>query len=255
MVPSSIVSYASGPRSTHTQWYFSGCPNQEIGWPFPFEGLVIGTSSYFAADCEATIKNCTHPFGAPSRILICQIIHACSTIKGLIIGKSSCLGADSATKKHCCPSSTWAAWNVDVQLIPVLFSGRPNQEMWWPFLLNGVIIGTSFCFFADSATMKNTGWFIPVSNFMRLLPRVCSHKHFCSVCPNQGLGSPFLFKGPVKGSYSFIGVDSAIYTKNWPKKGLLDAPMNRLIIESTFKTRLSTTICFLCFQGTMGSPR
>jgi hypothetical protein len=34
---------------------FSGCPNQEIGWPFLFKGLKIGTSSYFGTD-SATEK-------------------------------------------------------------------------------------------------------------------------------------------------------------------------------------------------------
>jgi hypothetical protein len=30
--------------------YFSNCPNQEIGLPFIFKGLIIGTCSYFGAD-------------------------------------------------------------------------------------------------------------------------------------------------------------------------------------------------------------
>jgi hypothetical protein len=33
-----------------TQGFFSGCPNQEIGQTFLFQGLIIGTSSYFGAD-------------------------------------------------------------------------------------------------------------------------------------------------------------------------------------------------------------
>jgi hypothetical protein len=29
---------------------FSGCPNQEIGWTFLFNGIIIGACSYFGAD-------------------------------------------------------------------------------------------------------------------------------------------------------------------------------------------------------------
>jgi hypothetical protein len=29
---------------------FSCCPNQEIGWPFQFKGLILGTCSYFGAE-------------------------------------------------------------------------------------------------------------------------------------------------------------------------------------------------------------
>jgi hypothetical protein len=30
--------------------FSSGCSNQEIGWPFIFQGLIIGAFSYFSAD-------------------------------------------------------------------------------------------------------------------------------------------------------------------------------------------------------------
>jgi hypothetical protein len=48
-------------RSVHwewleCQWLFSGCPNQEIGWPVLFKGLIIETCSYFGAD-SATEKD------------------------------------------------------------------------------------------------------------------------------------------------------------------------------------------------------
>jgi hypothetical protein len=34
--------------------YFSGCPNQQIGWPFLLNGLIIGTCSHFVD--SATLK-------------------------------------------------------------------------------------------------------------------------------------------------------------------------------------------------------
>jgi hypothetical protein len=62
---------------------FSGCPNKEIGRPFIFNGLIIGTCSYFGADSATYIKhwggsalfiqNCTwiiitHEYGCYIRI-------------------------------------------------------------------------------------------------------------------------------------------------------------------------------------------
>jgi hypothetical protein len=40
----------------HIDDLFWGCQNQEIGWPFLFKALIIGTSSYFGAD-STTKKN------------------------------------------------------------------------------------------------------------------------------------------------------------------------------------------------------
>jgi hypothetical protein len=33
-----------------TNCIFSGCTNQEIGWTFPFKGIIIGTLSYLGMD-------------------------------------------------------------------------------------------------------------------------------------------------------------------------------------------------------------
>jgi hypothetical protein len=37
----------------HSAVFFSGCPKQQIGVPFQFEGLAIGTCSHFGVDSAA----------------------------------------------------------------------------------------------------------------------------------------------------------------------------------------------------------
>jgi hypothetical protein len=48
--------------------FYSGCPNQEIGRPFLFKGLVVRTTSYFGADSTTTINIVPLPLGPPSGV-------------------------------------------------------------------------------------------------------------------------------------------------------------------------------------------
>jgi hypothetical protein len=43
-----------------TAIFFSGCPNQEIGWSFLFKCLTIGICSYFGADSATHECACRH---------------------------------------------------------------------------------------------------------------------------------------------------------------------------------------------------
>ena len=54
---SSLWNIAVRPAHTYWQCFISGCPNQEIGWPFQFIGHIIGTYSYLGAD-SATKNHC-----------------------------------------------------------------------------------------------------------------------------------------------------------------------------------------------------
>jgi hypothetical protein len=65
----SCMSYASG--------IFSGCPNQEIGWPFIFKGLIIWSSSYFGVD-SATKKNIESCVGLPHTDSIYTAPYTCT---------------------------------------------------------------------------------------------------------------------------------------------------------------------------------
>ena len=60
---------SKGDPLPHVSWlwhsgFFSGCPNQEIGRPFIFLGIIIGTSPYLGADSTTKKKLLWHKWRA-----------------------------------------------------------------------------------------------------------------------------------------------------------------------------------------------
>jgi hypothetical protein len=110
-------------NNTH-QCYFGGCPDQDLGWPFIFKGLIKGpcTYSFWSGFCQLK-EQCTPP---------AQLSSASITTATHSLGYTTSLATIHTTHEIASTVLIPLMSHDEEKMHPqVIVSGSPNQEIWW----------------------------------------------------------------------------------------------------------------------------